>query len=123
MATPQTDAALTDAARKYGVLAMPDLEYTPELAEEMGPAYEPVSKVIPPIEWPAFAPYVKAINRLKKERNAVILAHNYLTPDIFHCVSDIVGDSLQLAKEAAGTTLAKNIVTLGLLSELFKAKL
>ena len=101
MATPQTDAALTDAARKYGVLAMPDLEYTPELAKEMAPAYEPVSKVIPPIEWPAFAPYVKAINRLKAERNAVILAHNYMTPDIFHCVADIVGDSLQLAKEAA----------------------
>ena len=101
MATPQTDAALTDAARKYGVLAMPDLEYTPELAKEMAPAYEPVSKVIPPVEWPAFAPYVKAINRLKAERNAVILAHNYMTPDIFHCVADIVGDSLQLAKEAA----------------------
>ncbi|MGI9382668.1 MAG: quinolinate synthase NadA, partial [Methyloligellaceae bacterium] len=103
MATPQTDAALTDAARKFGVLAMPDLEYTPELAQEMAPAYDPVAKVIPSIEWPAFAPYVKAINRLKKERNAVILAHNYMTPDIFHCIADIVGDSLQLAKEAAAS--------------------
>jgi quinolinate synthase len=64
-------------------------------------AYERVSSVVPPVEWPAFAPYVKAINELKKERNAVILAHNYMTPEIFHCIADVVGDSLQLAKEAA----------------------
>jgi quinolinate synthase len=55
---------------------------------------------------------VKAINGLKKERNAVILAHNYMTPEIFHCVGDFRGDSLQLAKEAARTT-AEVIVQAG----------
>jgi quinolinate synthase len=62
--------------------------------------YERVRRVIPAIEWPAFADDIDAILRLKRERNAVILAHNYMTPEIFHCVSDIVGDSLLLAREA-----------------------
>ena len=65
--------------------------------------YERVSSVIPQIEWPSFAPYIKAINDIKRQRNAVILAHNYMTPEIFHCVGDFMGDSLQLAKEAAKT--------------------
>ena len=55
------------------------------------------------MEWPAYAPLIKAINDLKKQRNAVILAHNYMTPEIFNCVGDFRGDSLQLAKEAART--------------------
>ncbi len=80
---------------------LPDLAYTPEVARETAHLYEKVARVIPPIEWPGFAPYIKAINELKRSRNAVVLAHNYMTPEIFHCVADVVGDSLQLAREAA----------------------
>jgi len=62
--------------------------------------------VIPSVEWPLFAGDIEAILALKRARNAVILAHNYQTPEIFHCVADIVGDSLALAREAAKTDAA-----------------
>src|SRR5262249_1709218 len=96
------------AARPVGradlpILEIPSLEYTDGVARETAHLYERVKTVIPAIEWPVMAPYVKAINELKKVRNAVILAHNYQTPEIFHCVADIVGDSLQLAREATRT--------------------
>ena len=74
--------------------------------------YERVKSVILPAEWSEFAPDVDAINRLKREKNAVILAHNYQTPEIFHGVADIVGDSLALAREAM-TVDAEVIVLAG----------
>ncbi|MDE1149218.1 MAG: quinolinate synthase NadA [Azospirillaceae bacterium] len=80
-----------------------DLAYTPAVAAATRPLYDRVAKVIPEVEWPFHAPLVHAINTLKRERNAVVLAHNYQTPEIFHCVSDIVGDSLALARKAAET--------------------
>ena len=86
-----------DAASKRG------LAYTPEVRAETDKLYSGVKHVIPAFEWPAYAPLIAAINKMKREKNAVILAHNYMTSDIFQCVGDFRGDSLQLAREAAET--------------------
>jgi quinolinate synthase len=83
-----------------------------ELLARTAPLYERVRRVIPAIEWPVFAADVDAILRLKRERNAVVLAHNYQTPEIFHCVADFVGDSLALARHAK-TVEADTIVLAG----------
>jgi len=99
--TATLDRPVSPAALRHGVIAKPTLEFTPALRREMEPLYQRVKHVVTPLEWPHYAPIIKAINDLKKQRNAVILAHNYMTPEIFHCVGDIRGDSLQLAKEAA----------------------
>ena len=90
----------------------PALPFTPEIARATRGLYERVSHVVPEIEWAVHAPYIDAINRLKRQKNAVILGHNYMTPEIFHCVADFAGDSLQLAREAAKTD-AKVIVQAG----------
>src|ERR1700735_2261135 len=80
-----------------------ELAYTDAVARATDGLYAKVAKVIPAIECPVHAPLIAEINRLKRQKNAVILGHNYMTPEIFHCVSDFVGDSLDLAREAART--------------------
>jgi quinolinate synthase len=77
-----------------------DLEPSIAAAEATRDIHARMSRVIPLADWARHAPYVIAINRLKAERGAVILAHNYMTPDIYHGIADVVGDSLQLAIEA-----------------------
>jgi quinolinate synthase len=88
------------------------LSYTPAVAKETAPLYDKVKRVVNELDWATHAPYILEINRLKKQMGAVVLAHNYMTPEIYHCVSDFSGDSLQLAQQAAKTD-AKLIVQAG----------
>jgi quinolinate synthase len=80
-----------------------ELRYTPEVARRTADVLERVRSVVPEMEWPVHAPYVDAIREWKAKRNAVVLAHNYQTPEIFHGVADLKGDSLALARMAADT--------------------
>jgi len=79
------------------------MEFTPEIKKATDPIYQKISRAVPDIEWPSFAPYIYEINKLKKQKNAIILAHNYQTPEIYHGISDFSADSLALAVEAAKT--------------------
>ena len=87
-------------------------EFTAEVEAKTLPLWEKVKARVTPLEWRLQAPLIAAINALKAEKNAVILAHNYMTPEIFHGVGDYVGDSLGLAREAARSD-AKIIVQAG----------
>src|SRR3954466_3017087 len=98
--------------RRGGTEMGVELAYTDAVAHATDGLYAKVSGFIPRAEWLAYGPVIAEINRLKREKDAVILAHNYMTPEIFHCVGDFVGDSLSLAREAARTD-AKIIVHAG----------
>ena len=100
------------ARRRPSAAEQRGLAYDAEVKAATDQFYEQVKDFITPMEWPAVAPLVHHINLLKKAKNAVILAHNYMTPDVFRLVGDFRGDSLQLAREAARTD-AKVIVQAG----------
>jgi len=88
-----------DAARAE-LEATYDLAPSLAAAKETADRYARVKHIMPEADWAIHAPYVVAIEKLKKQRDAVILGHNYMTPEIFHGVSDVTGDSLALAIEA-----------------------
>jgi quinolinate synthase len=106
MTSAVAQVAASQKAASQGAIKVPSIpEFTPALKQELAPLYERVKHIVTPMEWVSYAPLIKAINELKVQREAVILA-------IFHCVSDFKGDSLQLAKEAARSK-AKVIVQAG----------
>jgi quinolinate synthase len=119
---PTTDLKAFGETLDYDICELPGgrasaaakrgLVYDDRVKAQTDHLYEQVRHVITADEWPAFAPLIAAINTLKKERDAVILAHNYMTAEIFNCVGDYRGDSLGLAREAAKVD-AKVIIQAG----------
>ncbi len=101
-ATIPLDEARAELARSY------DLGYSKAVQRSTAKAYERLKTQIPEIEWPVYAPLIRQINKLKKEKGAVILAHNYQTPQIVYGVADYFGDSLQLAQQA--TRVKKQVI-------------
>src|SRR5215831_13600300 len=102
--TEQKEDAMADGSQP--------LAFTAQVDAETRPVWEKVKRRVTPLEWKLHAPLIAEINRLKREKNAVVLAHNYMTPEIFHGVGDFIGDSLGLAREAAKSP-AKLIVQAG----------
>src|SRR5258707_12809409 len=90
-------------SQPQAVPAAAPLDYTPAVALSTAAVAARLRTVIPAIEWQLHAPYVAAIAEWKRRRNAVILAHNYQTPEIYHGVADFTGDSLALARHGART--------------------
>ena len=101
-ATTPLDMARAELARAY------DLEPSAAAMRETRTLYERVARVVPEADWYRHAPYIRAINALKVQRDAVILGHNYMTPEIFHGISDVVGDSLALA--IAATKVEQSVI-------------
>lgn len=85
----------------FEVIEEAPLVFSPEVEKATAHLYPQVSHLVTEAEWQIYAPMIVEINRMKKERNACILAHNYQAPELFWCISDVTGDSLQLAREAA----------------------
>jgi quinolinate synthase len=98
--------ALTSAWGSLNAAAARGLAYTPDVKAKTDALYEKVKHVVPRVEWGAYAPLIAAINDMKRAKNAIILAHNYMTSEIFWCVGDFRGDSLALAYKAAQTDAA-----------------
>jgi quinolinate synthase len=95
--------SIGDRMSQQQALPVTPLDYTPEIARATAAVAARVRAVIPPLEWPLHAPYVAAVDDWKRRRNAVVLAHNYQTPEIYHGVADFTGDSLALAQYGAKT--------------------